>query len=1078
MISVLLYGRNDSHGYNLHKRAAISLNCIAAVLSHPNDEILFVDYNTPDDLPTFPEAILDTLTQEAVRRLRILRVRPAQHEAFASRTHLVALEPVSRNVALRRSNPANRWVLSTNTDMIFTIRRSGRTLTDVLGETPDGYYHLPRYELPECMWESLNRQDPEDAIARVRDWGRRFHLDEIVHSGFDNLYDAPGDFQLALREDLFAIDGFNEAMLLGWHVDANIARRMRLLRGRVDTLAGELAGYHCDHTRQATAVHRRERLENDPTRFVDNVTHTGVPEQAENWGLADAEVEEVSLASGSSARYLRALGATLREPAQQPYETSYVAETYNTLNYPAEHVLPFLVDLVSCAPPGVIVGYAGVRGDMFSLFANALRDLDPQARLLLPENLDWLKGGGIASSLEAWCDRPDLFIFEIGETPTVETGSPSFEGRRAGAVINALRAFLGAEERRQAEGARPRRVIAVNAIHTYFEPVVADAIAITLTPYSTRIRHGYVASDRMTGARRQARPAEVEEVGRMLSARMGRLAIAPPTEIRRLVRIAEAVPATGDGRGPQWEAALQFADPLLALLRDNGSTRAVARDPSELDLIAGLIGELRPSAHAGHAAGPAPDYALRDGPTDAATRLFDLEDWERPDWLALARRYYNGRATYDYTARSPNVWERVAILSELDLELSISSGGRAARPRCLVVAPTPERTAAALIDLGAQVDVLDPRYLLEPGASLFDWRSNISVGDLRLAEPAGWFVEEFERGRAQPYDAVVCTQSAIMFGGRASAATIVAALHPWVRPGGVFAFSAPAGLSDEEADGVLSRAFVLGDRLDADFAAATGFEPLRGRQVSMSRRTRDRIGRLADAPAGVDPVVSLDPAPNVVGLWFWRAGDDPRLDSAALIDLFSRPLVPDEEDARAFRVTTIRPEPGRGRPPSPHTPADASGGAAAVAAKRPFANGNQMTRLRAEPHAVLTPLGVRVEGEAPPGVFACADLGLAAAGTYELIIELQLKSPAAPDAVALVQLYSGSSLVHSVNLDLGATGFSGEEPGTGGSRRRQVVEFEIVPGASGVQPLEVRVHKPKGAAIELSALSAYFGVRP
>ena len=65
MFSVILYGRNDSHGYNLHKRAAISFNALAEVMSDPDDEILFVDYNTPDDHPTFPEAIHDTLTDKA-----------------------------------------------------------------------------------------------------------------------------------------------------------------------------------------------------------------------------------------------------------------------------------------------------------------------------------------------------------------------------------------------------------------------------------------------------------------------------------------------------------------------------------------------------------------------------------------------------------------------------------------------------------------------------------------------------------------------------------------------------------------------------------------------------------------------------------------------------------------------------------------------------------------------------------------------------------------------------------------------------------------------------------------------------
>ena len=70
MFSVIIYGRNDSHGYNLHKRAAISFNALAEVMSDPDDEILFVDYNTPDDHPTFPEAIFDTLTEKAKKVMR------------------------------------------------------------------------------------------------------------------------------------------------------------------------------------------------------------------------------------------------------------------------------------------------------------------------------------------------------------------------------------------------------------------------------------------------------------------------------------------------------------------------------------------------------------------------------------------------------------------------------------------------------------------------------------------------------------------------------------------------------------------------------------------------------------------------------------------------------------------------------------------------------------------------------------------------------------------------------------------------------------------------------------------------
>src|SRR6516162_5023552 len=125
MISLIVYGRNDAHGYNLHKRAAISLNCIAQVLRGGEDEIIFVDYNTPDDLPTFIEAIYDTLTPRAASLLRVFRLRPAMHAAcLGSRTHLLALEPHSRNIGIRRSNASNKWILFTNTDMIF-VPRSG-----------------------------------------------------------------------------------------------------------------------------------------------------------------------------------------------------------------------------------------------------------------------------------------------------------------------------------------------------------------------------------------------------------------------------------------------------------------------------------------------------------------------------------------------------------------------------------------------------------------------------------------------------------------------------------------------------------------------------------------------------------------------------------------------------------------------------------------------------------------------------------------------------------------------------------------------------------------------------------------
>ena len=344
MISAVLYGRNDSYGYNLHKRAALSINCMSEVLTEANDELLFVDYNTPDDFPTFPEAIQDTLTDTAKKRLRILRVRPSVHERFRTKSHLIALEPIARNVAVRRSNPMNRWVLSTNTDMIF-VPHQGMSLSKFVKDLPRGFYHLPRFEIPETLWETFDRQDACGTIDLIREWSQIAHLNEIVKGAEFIRFDAPGDFQLIEREDLFRIHGFNESMLLGWHVDSNIAKRLHIIYGETRDLVNCVYGYHCDHTRQVTPMHRKDSKSNDLGVFVDRVVQAECPEQAESWGCADDEIEEITLSNTRNRIYLNGIKACIANKMTEPTYSEYVPKSYEKVSYDAPHVFPFLADI-------------------------------------------------------------------------------------------------------------------------------------------------------------------------------------------------------------------------------------------------------------------------------------------------------------------------------------------------------------------------------------------------------------------------------------------------------------------------------------------------------------------------------------------------------------------------------------------------------------------------------------------------------------------------------------------------------------------------------------------------------------
>ena len=80
---------------------------------------------------------------------------------------------------MRRSSPSNRWILSTNTDMIF-VPHGATSLSEIARGLAPGFYHAPRMEIPEVLWESLNRYDAANIIETIRDWGKSLHLNEIV----------------------------------------------------------------------------------------------------------------------------------------------------------------------------------------------------------------------------------------------------------------------------------------------------------------------------------------------------------------------------------------------------------------------------------------------------------------------------------------------------------------------------------------------------------------------------------------------------------------------------------------------------------------------------------------------------------------------------------------------------------------------------------------------------------------------------------------------------------------------------------------------------------------------------------
>ena len=533
MISVIVYGRNDSYGYNLPKRAAMSINCIAHVLDDPDDEIIFVDCNTPNDIPTFPESIADTLTPRARQMLRVLRVRPEQYERGKNGTRFKVLEPLCRNIAIRRSNPRNRWILNTNTDMVFTPLQPQMSLSRIVDGLPDGFYELPRFEMPESLWESCDRLDAEGTISRFSSWGLRLHLNQIVTADEATLFDGPGDFQLALRSQLFEIHGMNEQMVLGWHVDSNLCKRMWLLNGETGTILDRLYAYHCDHTRIQTVYHvAGQSTANDADTFVTHVVSPYIPEQGLRWGMPDEPIEEFSLSDpflNRMAAHLSRLVPGMHQPMTGISLVDYFVDA--SLYYDDRHVFPYVADILVNTPAFSDIGYFGNNAAMLKLVAE-FRLLEKHSGMvryhggLLTAGTSNREFAPPANCRPADIDEIDrscsAFIFDLSmrNLPSrmsanglrIPEAAPAVEAF-ARSISGLIVAVARREEQRQTAGDLLRPCIFIGCHNSWFDQFIMNLFGCAYTPFSTYVRHGFLRHDAFDQPGRDIMPMHAYVIG-------------------------------------------------------------------------------------------------------------------------------------------------------------------------------------------------------------------------------------------------------------------------------------------------------------------------------------------------------------------------------------------------------------------------------------------------------------------------------------------------------------------------------------------------------------------------------------
>ena len=317
------------------------------------DEIVFVDWNTPIGYPVMPISIKDDLLPKTKSMLRIIRVPQSVHNLVSEGSNRALIEPLARNVGIRRASPNSKWILSTNTDILFASP-SGKNFREIIENLEESLWLTFRFEIPEFVWDDLDRRDPVSTSEHVLQWYRdenilnRIRVDSAIGADF-LIPDGVGDFQLATKSLWEKTTGFPEEMKKGWHVDTRLSLQMRRISPNKPQLISDsdLVIFHQNHLRNSTAYHGFSE-----TNPLSEVVKPYI--NSSSWGLNENVLEEIDL-NTQHGDIFKSLSSVQRDKSRGSLKSSDIGDISKRLDYDLARTRIFLADEISILAKGSLV---------------------------------------------------------------------------------------------------------------------------------------------------------------------------------------------------------------------------------------------------------------------------------------------------------------------------------------------------------------------------------------------------------------------------------------------------------------------------------------------------------------------------------------------------------------------------------------------------------------------------------------------------------------------------------------------------------------------------------------------------
>jgi hypothetical protein len=277
--AALIYGRND--GYKEDNRLIVHINSLLETF----DEVLYLDWNSDDEKGSVLNNIKHKLPQIGKIKHFVIPASIVSEIYNGIEGIGACISPIIYNILIRRCDA--EWMVATTNDIIAPNKDLFVEFMSKVNKNTFYTFSRRDIEIKELEQFGFEKWREYREILNKTTEERRVYAKVTPNDNY-SIINCCGDFQLAHRDLLYSIKGFEENMFFACYADTNIQKKAVMNGYNLEAIYN-IPLYHMSHIGMGNDGSSPSKQKyNDPYYWVEYFKKS---ENDENWGLNNIEIE-------------------------------------------------------------------------------------------------------------------------------------------------------------------------------------------------------------------------------------------------------------------------------------------------------------------------------------------------------------------------------------------------------------------------------------------------------------------------------------------------------------------------------------------------------------------------------------------------------------------------------------------------------------------------------------------------------------------------------------------------------------------------------------------------------------------